>query len=844
MIQFILWYITITLLGLLTFPLGYRLFPALADRGYSLSRALGLLLWGFLFWLLVSFHVIRNEVGGLLFTLALLAALSLWALWGRDDEAGSTEDPGLAIRWAELLAWIKANLRVIISVEALFLVAFAAWAFIRANNPDTTGTEKPMEIAFINAILHSPVFPPHDPWLSGYAISYYYFGYVLAAMLGMITATNGGMTFNLMLSLVFALSVIGSYGLLYNLLAAFYVTSSADSSESSSPGFSSVSRLTSVLQPLLAPLFLVMMGNLEGFLELLRAYGFGWANASSNFWLWLNMKDLSDVPTAPFAWNPRFWFWWRASRILHDYDLRGTYFEIIDEFPFFSYLLGDLHPHVLAMPFGLLAVALALNLYLGGWRGVTDIFGFKIPVRRQGLVLMAVVLGGLAFLNTWDFPVYLAIVSGALILNLVHSPSETTSSRARGWDWDLVEYFLKFSIPLALASVVLYLPFYVGFSSQAGGILPNVIFPTRGAYLWIMFGTLLVPIFLLLVWMVGKHGAEWKKGFLITTGFVLLLWAFSIVLGIFAAQTDIGRSFVTSQGLTSTREVLSAATLRRLQFGAGLLTIMLLIGSGLSYLLPVSYHPQTENESHIVPVPGPIPFVMMFIVFGGLLVLAPEFVYLRDQFGWRMNTVFKFYYQAWAIWSLAAAFGFVVIIREVRGFKSGLFSIVITFVLLAGLIYPVLSLPNKTDNFNLNTPERRTIDGAAYLGTYNPDDYLAIQWLTLARPGTVAEAVGGSYTEFARVSTYSGQPSVLGWPGHESQWRGGSTEMNGRSEDLAKLYTTSNWIETQTILKRYDIRYVYLGPLERSTYAVDDRKFSANLSEAYNQGQVVIYEVP
>lgn len=844
MIQFILWYITITLLGLLTFPLGYRLFPALADRGYSLSRALGLLLWGFLFWLLVSFHVIRNEVGGLLFTLALLAALSLWALWGRDDEAGSTEDPGLAIRWAELLAWIKANLRVIISVEALFLVAFAAWAFIRANNPDTTGTEKPMEIAFINAILHSPVFPPHDPWLSGYAISYYYFGYVLAAMLGMITATNGGMTFNLMLSLVFALSVIGSYGLLYNLLAAFYVTSSADSSEFSSPGFSPVSRLTSVLQPLLAPLFLVMMGNLEGFLELLRAYGFGWANTSSNFWLWLNMKDLSDVPAAPFYWNPRFWFWWRASRILHDYDLQGTYFEIIDEFPFFSYLLGDLHPHVLAMPFGLLAAALALNLYMGGWRGVTDIFGFKTPVRRQGLVLMAVVLGGLAFLNTWDFPVYLAIVSGALILNLVHSPGETTSSRARGWDWDLVEDFLKFSIPMALASVVLYLPFYVGFSSQAGGILPNVIFPTRGVYLWIMFGTLLVPIFLLLVWMVGKHGAEWKKGFLITTGFVLLLWAFSIILGIFAAQTDIGRSFVTSQGLTSTREVLSAATLRRLQFGAGLLTIMLLIGSGLSYLLPVSYHPETENESHVVPVPGPIPFVMMFIVFGGLLVLAPEFVYLRDQFGWRMNTVFKFYYQAWALWSLAAAFGFVVIIREVRGFKSGLFSIVITLVLLAGLIYPALSLPNKTDNFNLNTPERRTIDGAAYLGTYNPDDYLAIQWLTLARPGTVAEAVGGSYTEFARVSTYSGQPSVLGWPGHESQWRGGSTEMNGRSEDLAKLYTTSNWIETQTILKRYDIRYVYLGPLERSTYAVDDRKFSTNLSEAYNQGQVVIYEVP
>ena len=253
----------------------------------------------------------------------------------------------------------------------------------------------------------------------------------------------------------------------------------------------------SMLAALFAPLFLLIMGNVEGFLELIRAYGIGWANATSNFWLWLNMKDLSDAPTLPYVWSPRFWFWWRASRILQDYDLRGNFSEVIDEFPFFSYLLGDLHPHVLAMPFGLLAAALALNLYLGGWKGETGIFGFKIPVRKQGLALMAVVLGGLAFLNTWDFPIYLAIVSGAFILYLVNES---------GWHWNLFEEFLKFSIPLALASIVIYLPFYLGFSSQAGGILPNVIFPTRGAYLWIMFGTLFVPIFLFLAWLLRKYG--------------------------------------------------------------------------------------------------------------------------------------------------------------------------------------------------------------------------------------------------------------------------------------------------------------------------------------------------
>jgi YYY domain-containing protein len=873
MFQFILWYLTITLLGLLTFPLAYSLFPALADRGYSLSRALGLLLWGGVFWLSVSLGISRNEIGGLLFALALVVSLSFWVLWARQDESF----PGNQVSstpWTNMRDWLKTNLRLVISVEGLFLVAFVAWAFVRANNPETTGTEKPMEIAFINAILHSPTFPPHDPWLSGYAISYYYFGYVLAAMLAMFTSTNGGITFNLMLSLVFALSIIGSYGLLYNLLAAYeanLVPVSRDEKQGidheNGKGFlSSVSHFpssVSLLGAFFAPLFLVIIGNVEGFLELLRSYGIGWSNGTSRFWLWLNMKDLSDAPNAPFFWNPRFWFWWRASRVVHDYDLRGNFIEVIDEFPFFSYLLGDLHPHVLAMPFGLLAAALALNLYLGGWKGETDIFGLKIPVRKQGLVLMAVVLGGLAFLNTWDFPIYLAVVSGAFILSLVNE---------RGWGWDLIEDFLKFSIPLALASIVLYLPFYLSFSSQAGGLLPNVIFPTRGAYLWIMFATLLVPLFLFLAWMPGKREANWKAGFLLTIGLTLVLWFFSTALGVIAGQTDIGASFINAQGLTSTWAVLSAATLRRLQFSGGLLTLILLVGVALSYLCKATPKPAPTSsdlppaESSHLSSPQPIPFVLMFIVFGGLLVLAPEFVYLRDQFGTRMNTIFKFYYQAWALWSLAAAFGFVVLLRELRndapalssapnppsavsrslsypGIKLGLFMVAMTVILLIGLTYPLLSLPNKTENFNVANPGARTLDGAAYLEKYNADDYAAIQWLAQAQPGIVAEAVGGSYSEYARVSTYSGQPSVLGWPGHESQWRGGSAEMGGRAEDLTMLYATSNWMEAESILKRYDIRYVYLGRLEHATYDVDERKFASNLSEVYRQGQVVIYEV-
>jgi uncharacterized membrane protein len=184
------------------------------------------------------------------------------------------------------------------------------------------------------------------------------------------------------------------------------------------------------------------------------------------------------------------------------------------------------------------------------------------------------------------------------------------------------------------------------------------------------------------------------------------------------------------------------------------------------------------------------------------------------------------------------------LLKELRGVKFGLFTVAMAGVLVVGLTYPALSLPNKTDNFEAANPERRTLDGAAYLGAYYPDDYVAIQWLTQAPLGTVAEAVGGSYSEYARVATYSGQPSVLGWPGHESQWRGGYDEMGSRNGDIQMLYETASWNEANVILKHYGIHYVYIGSLERTTYAVNEEKFTRNLAEIYRQGQVVIYEVP
>ncbi|MEO8356416.1 MAG: DUF2298 domain-containing protein [Chloroflexota bacterium] len=826
MTAFISWYIVITLLGWLTFPLAYTLFPALADRGYTLARTFGLLIWGYVFWLFASLRLAQNDSGGLLLALLILIGLSGWAY--AKDKGQWTMDDDSVHGQRSILDWVRENSRLILATELLFLIAFAFMAFIRANNPEifTAGGEKWMETAFINAILHSPTFPPHDPWLSGYAISYYYFGYVMTAMLAKLTSTAAPVAHNLMLSVICALSAVGAYGLLVNLLSAYRRSKGEEERRGVLPA----------LGALLAPLFLLIVSNLAGFFESLHSRGIGWTfntegTATSSFWSWLDLQVLTKTPGLPLKWTPdEFFWWWRASRVIQDYELNGTVHEIIDEFPFFSYLLGDLHPHVLAMPFNLLAVAVALNLFLGGWPGTINFFFGQLKISRIGFFIIALVLGGLAFLNTWD------ILTGAALIVFSYALARV---REAGWGWERIEDILILTIPAMLTAFVMYLPFFIGFDSQAGGVIPNFMFVTRGAHLWVMWGTLFIPLFAYLVHVWRNNGsANWRAGILTAFGMLITLLAAMFIIGFLAwrLQPDLVNGILAAQGRDA-GAFIADSMLRRLKYVGSLLTLLALLIPSIAFLAkrdPRDGQPFTLHPSS---------FILLLIALGTLLILGPDYLYLRDNFGYRINTVFKFYYQAWILLSLAAAFGIAVMLSELRGLASTVYAVLIVAVIALGLFYPVFSLPSKTDRFKMNNPEQRTLDGAAYLANIMPDDYQAFQFMEQLDPGVVAEAVGGQYSEFARVSTYTGMPAVLGWPGHEGQWRDQSLQ-GSREGDIRALYGTSDWSTAQIILNRYNIRYVYVGNLERTTYPVDEEKFNLFLKPIYQQGNVTIYEVP
>ena len=514
------WWAVLSLLGLAAFPLTHAFFRRLPERGYAVSKMVGLLLGGYAFWLLASLGFVGNNVGGMVLALLLVLGGSAWASW-RDGGA-----------WWR---WLRAQWRLALVVELVFLAGFAFWVYARTQNPAISATEKPMEFAFLNAIGRSPQFPPLDPWLSGFAISYYYFGYVMTSMLARLAAVPEAIAFNLGLAWVAAGAGVGALGVVYDLIAA---RGSKPESGNDEPGIGdpdqtprlSIQRRALALG-VVAALAIPVAGNLNILLEVGHANGLG----SEAFWSWLDVRELNGPPPAGDTiarYETSQWWWWRSSRVIRDYYFDGNPedgLSPIAEFPSFSFVLGDLHPHVLALPFALLGVLLALRWWLTpltprkepeeeppagslptlAWHSppIAYLRGVVADVGAGPWLLTALILGGLAFLNTWDVLVYLFLVAAAYHLALWR--------RAGAWHAGLLGRTVVMGVLLLAPAYLLYYPFYLGFDSQAGPpfLLPMTMQPTRLAHFLIIFGLpllVLLPFLASLLWR--QRGRGWRLG--------------------------------------------------------------------------------------------------------------------------------------------------------------------------------------------------------------------------------------------------------------------------------------------------------------------------------------------
>ncbi len=897
--QFLSWYLVVQLITLITLPLAMRLFINLPDRGYAFVKSLGILLVGFVFWLGYSYGLLRNERGGAWLAVILVAVASiamggrLWREWQR-----GADQP---LRW-----------RYVLFVELLFLLIFIFWAYVRAHDPAVDHTEEPMDLMFMNSIWVSPTFPPHDAWLSGYAISYYYFGYWLLTTLGRLAGQPPEIAYTLGQANWYALLWIGCFGIVYNLVA-----------KGNGQG------RRALLGGLLAALSVAFAGNPQGLLEWLHAKSFNIA------WLarWFDVTNFPAVASSDSGqtgnWYVSFdWWWWRASRVIGDRWLNGDHMEVIDEFPIFSYVLGDNHPHVTAMPFALLIVALALNFFLskerialpidqpqrstkpanededeenavsaeavtGSWlppllRSPAAMHGFlqsAFPLGGSGALLITVTLGSLIFLNTWDFPFYWLLLGLSLLVLVWRNLAVVTHlSHWRRWQQALTISGISM-VAAAIVAWLLYYPYLITAQSQAGGIVPNLFNPTRLPQFLLMFGFAILGVLALL-------GLSWQriKGLegrphvtqvpistlgimgLIAIGFPLFFLIASILL---AVNTPRGRQLLAGnmplpEGATSYLPYILE------RWGANFWTFLLLgVLIALMAWLIWRYLHQLSAASSVVTdqqagsgvsqVDLPNLFVLLLAFIGLLLVFAPEFVYLRDNFGTRMNTVFKFYYQAWLLFGLAGSYAIVTVMgnflarkaatelatdtttvpfwARVGTFACALLSLVLV---LSGLFYPVMAIYSKTGGFE----REATFNSVAYLAQYSPAEWAAIEWVRANTPGDaiVLESKGSSYySTFNRMSTVTGRQTLMGWDGHESQWRGKAFgEMaQGRDQALETVYRGATPEQIAQTLTQWQIDYVYVGPSERSRYEItpqSERNLATATDLAFEMGDVRIYQ--
>ena len=857
------WWVVLMVLGTAVFPLAAHFLKSLPDRGYAFTKMLGLLLVTFAFWLLGSLGFLQNDVGGIVLALVLVIGLSAWAVY-RERQAEGTA----------VLPWLRENWRQVLITELVFAAMFALWVWVRAQNPAITATEKPMEFAFLNSAGRSPTMPPLDPWLSGYAISYYYFGYVMTSVLARLAAVPEAIAFNLAIAWLVAGTAVGAFGLVYNLIAL--------------RGAHTIARLLGVVAAVALPI----AGNQQITLEVLYANQVG----PTEFWAWLDVRDINTT-YAPDQ-TPRYegggWWWWRSSRPIHEYHLSGRAeegLEPIAEFPGFSFILGDMHPHVLALPFAFLSLAVALAWWrkeeIGDWRFEKErqspIPNLLSPVSTLQtfipdpafFLFTALVLGGLSFLNTWDVFIYLFVVAGAFALG---------RWRAEGWNGRILTQGIIMGILLIVPAVLLYLPFYLGFKSQAGPpfLLPMLMQATRLPQFLVIFA---MPLWAITIWLaalaVRQRLRHWQKG--VGTAVALLAALFFLTLffsWVVASSADGGwrvssladelgitlaarpeSGVALGWGLTAVFAILPTYLANRLTHPA-----MILYLAGLIALVVMVWHEHLGKETSepgdatiskpedaaTLPVSA-APFVLLLVLTGALLTLGPEFVYLRDNFGQRLNTIFKFYYQAWVLFGVAGLFGLDYLLAHWRqGIQRfvplaavGGYGLMLAFAVL----FPFYGVQSRAMEYRgpatLENRAPATLNGLAYVELYNPDEYAAIMWLreNVTGPAVILEAVGGQYSGYGRISANTGIPTLLGWGGHEYQWRGPDTpEPALRDPAVNNIYTLSDWAMTAALLDQYNVEYIFVGGLERDAYGAQvDEKFAGRLAVAFQNGSVTIY---
>lgn len=839
------WWAAMIVFGWIVWPLLFVLFPSFADRGYGFAKLVGVLLTGWLAWYAASLGLALWSQAGILLAMLVFAAFSLVMVLPRRTE---------------FTAYLAQNWRRLLAIEIVTLVAFLGFLAIRLTNPDlwhpSFGGEKPMDFAYFNGVLRSTIFPAIDPWHAGGFLNYYYFGYVIVGTPVLLLGVVPSVAYNLIIPTIFALIGIGAFSVAFNLVSSWRIRHDLDDDGASAHRLGN---------PWVAGIAALLLAVVLGNLDTPRVFGSGLAQlggyqqptglrdfliedyidqhgmqpsetALLDIMERVNRGNLGDqiryelnnsasligsltrglgalfsgqqLPIAPNRW------YWGPTRVLA--ETPGVEGNAITEFPFFTFVYGDLHAHMISMPLMVLVMGFLLNELLLARR---DSRG-RWP-RFFALCLGALAVGLLRATNTWDWPTFLLLSVAGL-------------GFAWWLTWQRVSRKSLLSLlgyvgGLVALSFLFALPYTTWYAATYGRVLP---WGGGKTPLWAYFdlhGVFLFLIFSLLVW----DTAHWLRSVYVSA----LRGTAPLLAGLVIGIIVIGVAF---------------ALLAAMDY-----QVVLIAGPMILWIAALFFRPGQSREMQ---------FVLALAGLALALTLGVEFIVLDGDIG-RQNTVFKFYIQVWLLFAVAGGAAFAWLLRSSEFWSNRLrnlwFGAAMLLFFVAAL-YPIMASRGRAlDRMAPDTPF--TLDGMEYMKyAYQwendasiplVDDYNMIRWLQENVEGTPVIIEAQSWREYlwsGRVAIYTGMPGVLGWRFHQTQQRTFDplpSLVNQRRANINGFYSTDSLEEARQLIEFYGIQYIIVAGLEKAYYPAEGlAKFEQMendglLEKVYQQGEATVYRV-
>ena len=809
----VVWWLAVVALGWLSFPVVFVVLRGLPDRGYALARIFSLLFISYFGWILASYAILPNTRGTLLWGTAVLALISLF-LFLRHRQA--------------MISWVRTNLAYVGIAEGLGLALFLLMILIRLGNPDVWdviwGGEKPMDLSYFTAVLKSTTFPPYDPWHAGGYINYYYYGFVYVGSITKLLGIMPTLAYNLILPMLFSFTGLGIFSIAYNLVASKDWRLDTDKhalnpiSDIRNPKYA-------IVAGLIATTLAMLLGNLAQVGVLVDAWQRAGNPALGSIPLVGPLMQVLDGGVKIIGGQPApiytgDWFW-TATRALNS---NPGEVQPITEFPFFTFLYGDLHAHMIALPLTVLALGWAVAMALGS-KGDSPLP--PGPLAPLPLLFGALVIGSLRATNTWDWPTYL-VIGGLAVTYWVWQRNGRFSLTT------LFQSGLLAGLLFSL-SVLTFWPFadYYGTAYNSISLWP-------GSYTFLSRYLVVHGLFLFFVVIhLAREFRAWTRA-----------WTYENLRRFEPA----GAALIVA--LLAYVALLVALVLRGYWIAPVVLTLIIAAGMlGLRRNLP------------------PARRIILILISSALaLTLAVEIVVLDGDIG-RMNTVFKFYLQVWMILSVVGGVTAVWMWPSVqrRGkLTRRIWQTALGILLFAAVLYPLLATQAKWA-IRMSKEAPHTLDGMAFMeyvsyGDTNNStitlayDYEAIQWMYRNINGSPVIVEGhshnnGGFSEYrsitSRVAMYTGLPAVAGWDWHQRQQRSTvpGTLVSNRIREVNNFYNTTNVQEALNFLHKYDVSYVYAGQLEWVYYSpqgmnkFDQMVQAGYLEEVYRNRGTSIYHI-